>query len=98
VYFVVFTAATICGEWKSLSLIMHCSIVVIIIIIVPDNWNDNDEMRTGFAVQLNSAENYGRRCVTPLNPHRYDLAIINEHYYTQWTIKTWQFIFDYNFG
>jgi len=30
---------------------------------------------------LNSAENYGHRCLTPLSLHRYNLTIVNGHYH-----------------
>jgi len=34
-----------------------------------------------FKTQFNSTDNYGRRCLTPLSPHHYDLTLINEHYH-----------------
>jgi len=35
---------------------------------------------TGSIFQF-STENYGRRCLTPLSSHYYNLSIINKHYY-----------------
>jgi len=29
--------------------------------------------------QLNTTENHGRRCLTPLSPHHYGLTTINKH-------------------
>jgi len=34
---------------------------------------------SSFAGSLNSTENYGRRCLTRLSSHHYDLTIINKH-------------------
>jgi len=33
------------------------------------------------STHLNSTENYGRRCLTPLSPHPYNLTIANEHHF-----------------
>jgi len=31
--------------------------------------------------KIATQQSYGRRCLTPLSPHRYDLTIIKEHYH-----------------